>query len=125
MFFLIFLDSSSHSDFMYSSYTELADHLSVLYLCDPFFKFPSTYNPHRPVPYPIPPCRPHATIAPSKKHHRSNTLPPLVSFAFPYITYQLLKRWIPSSETIQLILMPKEVHLTMFSYCHLGLVWVQ
>ncbi|XP_037125618.1 proline and serine-rich protein 1 isoform X1 [Syngnathus acus] len=27
--------------------------------------FPSSYNPHRPVPYPIPPCRPHATIAPS------------------------------------------------------------
>ncbi|TRY83157.1 hypothetical protein DNTS_020661 [Danionella cerebrum] len=26
---------------------------------------PSTYNPHRPVPYPIPPCRSHATIAPS------------------------------------------------------------
>ncbi|XP_012683082.2 proline and serine-rich protein 1 isoform X1 [Clupea harengus] len=26
---------------------------------------PSTYNPHRPVPYPIPPCRVHATIAPS------------------------------------------------------------
>ncbi|KAK2823523.1 hypothetical protein Q7C36_020123 [Tachysurus vachellii] len=26
---------------------------------------PSTYNPHRPIPYPIPPCRPHATIAPS------------------------------------------------------------
>ncbi|XP_056417953.1 proline and serine-rich protein 1 isoform X2 [Hyla sarda] len=26
---------------------------------------PSTYNPHRPVPYPIPPCRPHPTIAPS------------------------------------------------------------
>ncbi|XP_066555982.1 proline and serine-rich protein 1 isoform X2 [Amia ocellicauda] len=26
---------------------------------------PSTYNPHKPVPYPIPPCRPHATIAPS------------------------------------------------------------
>uniref|UniRef100_A0AAR2J156 DUF4476 domain-containing protein n=1 Tax=Pygocentrus nattereri TaxID=42514 RepID=A0AAR2J156_PYGNA len=26
---------------------------------------PSSYNPHRPVPYPIPPCRPHATIAPS------------------------------------------------------------
>lgn len=72
----------------------------------PFKPFPSTYNPHRPVPYPIPPCRPHATIAPSKKHHRSNTLPPLVSFAFPYTTYQLLKRWIPSSETIQLILMP-------------------
>uniref|UniRef100_A0A8C9ZC49 Proline and serine rich 1 n=1 Tax=Sander lucioperca TaxID=283035 RepID=A0A8C9ZC49_SANLU len=33
----------------------------------PFKPFPSTYNPHRPVPYPIPPCRPHATIAPSKK----------------------------------------------------------
>ncbi|XP_071780740.2 proline and serine-rich protein 1 isoform X1 [Centroberyx gerrardi] len=29
----------------------------------PFKPFPSTYNPHRPVPYPIPPCRPHATIA--------------------------------------------------------------
>uniref|UniRef100_A0A674J8W2 DUF4476 domain-containing protein n=1 Tax=Terrapene triunguis TaxID=2587831 RepID=A0A674J8W2_9SAUR len=27
---------------------------------------PATYNPHKPVPYPIPPCRPHATIAPSK-----------------------------------------------------------
>ncbi|KAM9192498.1 proline and serine-rich protein 1 [Dugong dugon] len=26
---------------------------------------PSTYNPHKPVPYPIPPCRPHATVAPS------------------------------------------------------------
>ncbi|XP_026920531.2 proline and serine-rich protein 1 [Acinonyx jubatus] len=26
---------------------------------------PPTYNPHKPVPYPIPPCRPHATIAPS------------------------------------------------------------
>ncbi|XP_053772570.1 proline and serine-rich protein 1 isoform X2 [Desmodus rotundus] len=26
---------------------------------------PATYNPHRPVPYPIPPCRPHATITPS------------------------------------------------------------
>ncbi|MEE6472369.1 hypothetical protein FKM82_009592, partial [Ascaphus truei] len=26
---------------------------------------PSTYNPHKPVPYPIPPCRPHATIAPN------------------------------------------------------------
>ncbi|KAK7926175.1 hypothetical protein WMY93_008485 [Mugilogobius chulae] len=31
----------------------------------PFKPFPSSYNPHRPVPYPIPPCRPHATIAPS------------------------------------------------------------
>lgn len=26
---------------------------------------PSTYNPHKPVPYPIPPCRPHATVTPS------------------------------------------------------------
>ncbi|XP_077340318.1 proline and serine-rich protein 1 isoform X2 [Lithobates pipiens] len=26
---------------------------------------PSTYNPHKPVPYPIPPCRPHPSIAPS------------------------------------------------------------
>ncbi|KAG7261374.1 hypothetical protein CRUP_036088 [Coryphaenoides rupestris] len=31
----------------------------------PFKPFPSSYNPQRPVPYPIPPCRPHATIAPS------------------------------------------------------------
>ncbi|XP_074528209.1 proline and serine-rich protein 1 isoform X2 [Halichoeres trimaculatus] len=31
----------------------------------PFKPFPSSYNPHRPVPYPIPPCRPHASIAPS------------------------------------------------------------
>ncbi|XP_028655097.1 proline and serine-rich protein 1 isoform X2 [Erpetoichthys calabaricus] len=31
----------------------------------PFKPAPSTYNPHKPVPYPIPPCRPHATIAPS------------------------------------------------------------
>ncbi|XP_018415677.1 PREDICTED: proline and serine-rich protein 1 [Nanorana parkeri] len=26
---------------------------------------PSSYNPHKPVPYPIPPCRPHPTIAPN------------------------------------------------------------
>ncbi|XP_020372637.2 proline and serine-rich protein 1 isoform X2 [Rhincodon typus] len=26
---------------------------------------PATYNPHKPVPYPIPPCQPHATIAPT------------------------------------------------------------
>uniref|UniRef100_A0A6Q2ZCC9 DUF4476 domain-containing protein n=1 Tax=Esox lucius TaxID=8010 RepID=A0A6Q2ZCC9_ESOLU len=32
----------------------------------PFKPSPSSYNPQRPVPYPIPPCRPHATIAPSK-----------------------------------------------------------
>ncbi|KAM8834625.1 proline and serine-rich protein 1 isoform 1-T1 [Synchiropus picturatus] len=31
----------------------------------PYKPFPASYNPHRPVPYPIPPCRPHATIAPS------------------------------------------------------------
>ncbi|XP_028976745.1 proline and serine-rich protein 1 isoform X2 [Esox lucius] len=31
----------------------------------PFKPSPSSYNPQRPVPYPIPPCRPHATIAPS------------------------------------------------------------
>ncbi|KAK6305870.1 hypothetical protein J4Q44_G00246500 [Coregonus suidteri] len=31
----------------------------------PFKPAPSSYNPQRPVPYPIPPCRPHATIAPS------------------------------------------------------------
>uniref|UniRef100_A0A3Q3QH24 DUF4476 domain-containing protein n=1 Tax=Monopterus albus TaxID=43700 RepID=A0A3Q3QH24_MONAL len=40
----------------------------------PFKPFPSTYNPHRPVPYPIPPCRPHATIAPSKKQPSYLTL---------------------------------------------------
>uniref|UniRef100_A0A8C7YBL6 Proline and serine rich 1 n=1 Tax=Oryzias sinensis TaxID=183150 RepID=A0A8C7YBL6_9TELE len=38
----------------------------VIFMFNVFpFQFPSTYNPHRPVPYPIPPCRPHATIAPS------------------------------------------------------------
>ncbi|XP_039601763.1 proline and serine-rich protein 1 isoform X4 [Polypterus senegalus] len=31
----------------------------------PYKPAPSTYNPHKPVPYPIPPCRPHATIAPT------------------------------------------------------------
>ncbi|XP_059207259.1 proline and serine-rich protein 1 isoform X2 [Centropristis striata] len=43
----------------------------------PFKPFPSTYNPHRPVPYPIPPCRPHATIAPSyaKPGNPQNTTP--------------------------------------------------
>uniref|UniRef100_A0A1A7WHR1 Proline and serine rich 1 n=1 Tax=Iconisemion striatum TaxID=60296 RepID=A0A1A7WHR1_9TELE len=43
----------------------------------PFKPFPSTYNPHRPVPYPIPPCRPHATIAPSytKPGNPQNTSP--------------------------------------------------
>ncbi|XP_051902791.1 proline and serine-rich protein 1 isoform X2 [Hippocampus zosterae] len=39
--------------------------------------FPSSYNPHRPVPYPIPPCKPHATIAPSytKPGNPQNTTP--------------------------------------------------
>ncbi|XP_008276077.1 proline and serine-rich protein 1 isoform X2 [Stegastes partitus] len=43
----------------------------------PFKPFPSSYNPHRPVPYPIPPCRPHATIAPSytKPGNPQNTTP--------------------------------------------------
>ncbi|XP_039633824.1 proline and serine-rich protein 1 isoform X2 [Perca fluviatilis] len=43
----------------------------------PFKPFPSTYNPHRPVPYPIPPCRPHATIAPSyaRPGNLQNTTP--------------------------------------------------
>uniref|UniRef100_A0A673KET7 Proline and serine-rich protein 1-like n=1 Tax=Sinocyclocheilus rhinocerous TaxID=307959 RepID=A0A673KET7_9TELE len=36
---------------------------------------PSTYNPHRPVPYPIPPCRPHATIAPSYSRPASQQNP--------------------------------------------------
>lgn len=31
----------------------------------PFKPSPSSYNPYRPVPYPIPPCRVHATIAPT------------------------------------------------------------
>lgn len=38
----------------------------LLFLCLFLLQFPSSYNPHRPVPYPIPPCRPHASIAPSK-----------------------------------------------------------
>ncbi|KAM4700001.1 proline and serine-rich protein 1 isoform 2-T2 [Discoglossus pictus] len=37
---------------------------------------PSTYNPHKPVPYPIPPCRPHPTIAPSAYSNGSLILPP-------------------------------------------------
>uniref|UniRef100_A0A6Q2ZKE9 DUF4476 domain-containing protein n=1 Tax=Esox lucius TaxID=8010 RepID=A0A6Q2ZKE9_ESOLU len=39
----------------------------------PFKPSPSSYNPQRPVPYPIPPCRPHATIAPNTA--RPNTQP--------------------------------------------------
>ncbi|XP_017537285.1 proline and serine-rich protein 1 isoform X3 [Pygocentrus nattereri] len=37
---------------------------------------PSSYNPHRPVPYPIPPCRPHATIAPTYTRPASQQNPP-------------------------------------------------
>ncbi|XP_068024723.1 proline and serine-rich protein 1 isoform X2 [Melanerpes formicivorus] len=36
---------------------------------------PSTYNPHKPVPYPIPPCRPHATIAPKNEDLSSQAKP--------------------------------------------------
>ncbi|XP_066093733.1 proline and serine-rich protein 1 isoform X2 [Saccopteryx bilineata] len=42
---------------------------------------PSTYNPHKPVPYPIPPCRPHATIAPSAYNNAG--LVPLASVLAP------------------------------------------
>uniref|UniRef100_A0A452I4L9 DUF4476 domain-containing protein n=3 Tax=Gopherus agassizii TaxID=38772 RepID=A0A452I4L9_9SAUR len=42
---------------------------------------PATYNPHKPVPYPIPPCRPHATIAPSA--YNSAGLVPMASVLAP------------------------------------------
>ncbi|XP_019609128.2 proline and serine-rich protein 1 [Rhinolophus sinicus] len=42
---------------------------------------PSTYNPHKPVPYPIPPCRPHATITPSAYNNAG--LVPLASVIAP------------------------------------------
>uniref|UniRef100_H2TVK8 Proline and serine rich 1 n=1 Tax=Takifugu rubripes TaxID=31033 RepID=H2TVK8_TAKRU len=45
------------------SFLLLIDYCGLILV--PIYSFPSTYNPHRPVPYPIPPCRPHATIAPS------------------------------------------------------------
>ncbi|XP_037543915.1 proline and serine-rich protein 1 isoform X2 [Nematolebias whitei] len=52
--------------------------------------FPSTYNPYRPVPYPIPPCRPHATIAPSyvKPGNPQNTTPGVNSrpLLFPHVS---------------------------------------
>ncbi|EHB17512.1 hypothetical protein GW7_14984 [Heterocephalus glaber] len=44
---------------------------------------PSTYNPHKPVPYPIPPCRPHATIAPSAYNNAG--LVPLANVIAPGI----------------------------------------
>lgn len=43
----------------------LEDKGIALRIIGPSKPSPSSYNPHRPVPYPIPPCRPHATIAPS------------------------------------------------------------
>ncbi|KAF6084754.1 proline and serine rich 1 [Phyllostomus discolor] len=42
---------------------------------------PSTYNPHRPVPYPIPPCRSHATVTPSAYNNAG--LVPLASVIAP------------------------------------------
>ncbi|XP_049634718.1 proline and serine-rich protein 1 [Suncus etruscus] len=52
---------------------------------------PSTYNPHKPVPYPIPPCRPHATIAPSAFNNAglvplANVIAPGVPPPPPYTT---------------------------------------
>ncbi|XP_030056271.1 proline and serine-rich protein 1 [Microcaecilia unicolor] len=44
---------------------------------------PTTYNPHKPVPYPIPPCRPHATIAPSAYNNAG--LVPLANVIAPGI----------------------------------------
>ncbi|XP_069496786.1 proline and serine-rich protein 1 isoform X2 [Ambystoma mexicanum] len=44
---------------------------------------PATYNPHRPVPYPIPPCRSHATIAPSAYNNAG--LVPLANVIAPGI----------------------------------------
>ncbi|XP_036687294.1 proline and serine-rich protein 1 isoform X5 [Balaenoptera musculus] len=49
---------------------------------------PSTYNPHKPVPYPIPPCRPHATIAP-KNEDLSNQSKPTQNPAFSTPASQL------------------------------------
>ncbi|XP_048388718.1 proline and serine-rich protein 1 isoform X2 [Stegostoma tigrinum] len=44
---------------------------------------PATYNPHKPVPYPIPPCQPHATIAPSA--YNTAGLVPMGSFIAPVV----------------------------------------
>ncbi|XP_067841999.1 proline and serine-rich protein 1 isoform X2 [Heptranchias perlo] len=44
---------------------------------------PATYNPHKPVPYPIPPCQPHATIAPSA--YNTAGLVPMGSFMAPVV----------------------------------------
>ncbi|XP_078258972.1 uncharacterized protein proser1 isoform X2 [Rhinoraja longicauda] len=44
---------------------------------------PATYNPHKPVPYPIPPCQPHATIAPSA--YNTAGLVPMGGFMTPVV----------------------------------------
>ncbi|XP_053826737.1 proline and serine-rich protein 1 isoform X3 [Vidua macroura] len=56
---------------------------------------PSTYNPHKPVPYPIPPCRPHATIAPSAYNNAglvpmANVIAPGLPAPPPYTTNQVV-----------------------------------
>ncbi|NXU49471.1 PRSR1 protein, partial [Turnix velox] len=56
---------------------------------------PSTYNPHKPVPYPIPPCRPHATIAPSAYNNAglvpmANVIAPGLPAPQPYTTNQVV-----------------------------------
>ncbi|XP_071304646.1 proline and serine-rich protein 1 isoform X3 [Agelaius tricolor] len=55
---------------------------------------PSTYNPHKPVPYPIPPCRPHATIAPSAYNNAglvpmANVIAPGLPAPPPYTANQV------------------------------------
>ncbi|KAL8169203.1 UNVERIFIED_CONTAM: hypothetical protein K2H54_039828 [Gekko kuhli] len=50
---------------------------------------PATYNPHKPVPYPIPPCRPHAAVAPSAFNNAGlvplgNVIPPGLPAPPPY-----------------------------------------
>ncbi|XP_072118962.1 uncharacterized protein proser1 isoform X1 [Mobula birostris] len=44
---------------------------------------PATYNPHKPVPYPIPPCQPHATVAPSA--YNTAGLVPMGGFMTPVV----------------------------------------
>ncbi|KYO34331.1 proline and serine-rich protein 1 [Alligator mississippiensis] len=56
---------------------------------------PSTYNPHKPVPYPIPPCRPHATIAPSAYNNAglvsmANVIAPGLPAPPPYTPNQVV-----------------------------------
>ncbi|XP_013803860.1 proline and serine-rich protein 1 isoform X3 [Apteryx mantelli] len=59
------------------------------------FPAPSTYNPHKPVPYPIPPCRPHATIAPSAYNNAglvpmANVIAPGLPAPPPYTANQVV-----------------------------------